>query len=388
VSPSRTAVDFNGDVWIANRAFDQQGTVTKIQAEGCTGADCVLFTVNVGGVNQLPRALAIDREGFAWVGTFSDGILYRLAPDTGAVVEQYSTGLQIYGIAIDREGIIWIATLSESQGIGAFDTTTKRMIGNWNNTGGGYCLLPYGIAVDGEGNVWFGNWTCNGLIRLDRASFDAPGSPVRFDRYTGSGMERTRGVAVDGEGFIYVASSNTNRLARFNPSTASFDWSASTCAAPIGVGIASDGNVWTMCQSANQTQRFDPAGNLLTTLPTGDGPYSYSDMTGFQLRNFTAPRGVWRQIFECRPEPLTAECKFDEVIWSATVLPDTAVTVRARTSTDTLAWSEWTTPAGASPLNTGTLPRGRYLEVEVQLSTNQNDLTPVVSSLQVLWQRP
>ncbi len=29
-APSPTAVDFNGDVWVANRAFNQQGTVTKI----------------------------------------------------------------------------------------------------------------------------------------------------------------------------------------------------------------------------------------------------------------------------------------------------------------------------------------------------------------------
>ena len=29
-NPSRTAVDFNGDIWVANRAFGGQSSVTKI----------------------------------------------------------------------------------------------------------------------------------------------------------------------------------------------------------------------------------------------------------------------------------------------------------------------------------------------------------------------
>jgi streptogramin lyase len=389
VSPSRTAVDFNGDVWVANRSFGVQGTVSKIASEGCSGADCVLFTVEVGGVDKLPRGLAIDADGFAWVGTYNDGILYRLNPDTGAVVEQFSTGLNIYGLAIDREGIIWIATLNGTQGIGAFDTTTKVMLGNWPIPG--QCTQPYGIAVDAEGNVWFGNWGCHNLVRLNRAAFDAPEARIEFNRYENSELRNTRGVAVDGEGAIYVAASNTNRLARFNPTPdggGSWAWTVPTCGNPIGVGIAPDGNIWTNCYNSNQAQQFAPDGTVGVSLPVGSNPYSYSDLTGFQLRNFTAPRGVWRENFQCRPDGRPAECKFDQVVWDAVAPPGTTVSARARTSNDLTTWSDWSLPATASPLNTSTLPRGRYLQLEIILTTTDNDLTPVVNSVQVLWQRP
>ncbi len=380
VSPSRTAVDFNGDVWIANRAFDQQGTVTKVSSTDCTGDACVIFTVDVGEFAQTPRGLAIDRDGFAWVGTYGDGMLYRLHPETGAVVESVPTGLSIYGLAIDSEGVIWIATIS-GQGIGAFDTETGTMLGNWPVPG---CSAPYGIAVDGDGNVWVGNWTCHDLVRLDRAAFDD--GEVSFRRISNPMFNRTRGVAVDGEGDVYVAASGTNRLAKFDVSEDDWAWTAETCNSPIGVGIASDGNIWVMCYDADQAQRFTPDGEELGGLPTGTNPYSYSDMTGFQLRNFTAPRGVWRTVFDCGYDV----CTFDEVAWSAVLPSGTTVTARARTGFDLTSfagWSDWSAPADASPAVLD-LPDGRYCQVEVTLATADADLTPVVESVEVRWQRP
>jgi DNA-binding beta-propeller fold protein YncE len=387
LSPSRTAVDFNGDVWVANRAFGAQGTVSKVLNADCSGTDCVAFTVNVGGNNQLPRALAIDRDGFAWVGTYSDGMLYRLEPTTGTIVESYPTGLNVYGIAIDREGIIWIATISTTQGIGAFDTNTNTMLGNWTRTSPG--IQPYGITIDGDGNVWFGNWEQRGLGRLDRASFNRGDSPVRIDVYGNNDtLRQSRGVAVDGEGFIYVAASASNRLAKFDPASGTFLWSVETCTTPIGVGIANDGNIWTMCFSSNQAQQYTPDGVRLNSLPVGRQPYSYSDMTGFQLRNFTAPRGLWRQNFQCRPEDRVADCIFDEVTWRAVTPPGTNVSVRARTSLDRATWSDWTIPSSTPPLDTSGLPSGRWLQVEVIMTTAANEVTPVVSNVEVYWQRP
>jgi len=378
VSPSRTAVDFNGDVWVANRAFGTQGTVTKIASEGCSGDDCVLFNVNIGANDQIPRGLAIDAEGFAWVGTYRDGRLWRLSPETGEVVETHETGLNIYGLAIDSEGIIWIATISGS-GIGAWDTSTNRLLGNWAPPG---CSAPYGIAVDGDGNVWFGNWTCNSMVMLDREQFDA--GTIRFETYTNGSLSRGRGVAVDGEGFVYIAASGSNRLLKFDPRTDSWVWSVGTCSSPIGVGVASDGNIWTMCYSSNRAQRFSPDGTLLTELPTGRNPYSYSDMTGFQLRNFTAPRGIWTRTFECGYDI----CTFDELVWESIEPPGTIVTGRGRSSMDGETWSEWTEASTSSPADLRGLPDGRYLEVELQLSTSEDEVTPLVTDVEVFWQRP
>ena len=80
--PTRVAVDYLGDAWIANRSFSGQGSVTKIAGEPArcldrgepgvqtsTGPedvlvedDCVLFTAGVplGELDAVPRALAVD----------------------------------------------------------------------------------------------------------------------------------------------------------------------------------------------------------------------------------------------------------------------------------------------------------------------------------------
>src|SRR5690606_16555558 len=122
--PSRTAVDQNFDAYVANRAFGNQGTVTKyanresdcidrnangvidtsrdlnddgiieIGTEEFVGPDdeCILWTVAVGANNGWPRALAVglappDRTvGDVWVGLFNHEQACRLDPTTGATI--------------------------------------------------------------------------------------------------------------------------------------------------------------------------------------------------------------------------------------------------------------------------------------------------------------
>jgi hypothetical protein len=144
--PSRTAVDFNGDMWVANRAFGRQPSVTKIAGDVsrcidrnkngvidtssdvngdgiittdcdgdnlpdtastvCQGGlphefyglddECILFTVNYGDVDTYGRPLALsppDNNEFgavqtssnAWVGTWKNGTFYRINGDTGLI---------------------------------------------------------------------------------------------------------------------------------------------------------------------------------------------------------------------------------------------------------------------------------------------------------------
>lgn len=166
--PSRTAVDQDGQAYVANRAFSGQGTVTKFadfgtdaqKLENCddrnndgviqTSSDvngdgaidpengqefigpedeCILWTVNVGGNHGVPRALAVglNRDGapgLVWVGLHSGerpatelgerGIV-ALDPKTGAVEKEFSAAeledngksCQPYGAVTVRDGRIW-----------------------------------------------------------------------------------------------------------------------------------------------------------------------------------------------------------------------------------------------------------------------------------------
>ncbi|MFT6395479.1 MAG: streptogramin lyase [Bradymonadia bacterium] len=379
-SPSRTAVDLDGNAWIANRAFGSQGSVTKIRGGDCV-TGCVLFTVPVGGSNGVPRALAIDVDNNVWVGNFIEQRIYKLNGDTGAVIGSWNIGMPTYGFAIDGEGIIWIASVSQSFGVGAFDSNTNTYLGNWSVPG---CGVPYGIAVDASGNVWFGTWTCGTLGRLDRASFDSGARPPTITTH-GSGLSNTRGVAVDATGTIWLASSGNNRVARFRGSDRAQLGTSGTCSNPIGVGVASDGNIWSMCNGSDSAQRWAPDGGLIQNVGVGDAPYSYSDMTGFALRAFTAPAGTWTQEMDCGFEG----CGFEAVRWDAIVPAGTGLTVRARSRTGSGPWSAWTAAYSSSPASTsGAVPNGRYIQVELTMTTTEDELTPVVTNLSVDWQRP
>jgi hypothetical protein len=238
-----------------------------------------------------------------------------------------------------------------------------------------------GRAVDGEGNVWWGNWTCGGLGYLDRATWrDAVHTATNSSGVTNwdavridmgqRGMQQFphphsshgRGVAVDGDGVVWFASSSQQRLIAFDPDLPAppervnersacltgcaaqhaagssqratceaycpqafdgqFIASYPTCGGPIGVGVSQEGDTWVSCGSMI-AMAFDDNGDVLFQSPTGRGSYSYSDMTGFQLRMFTAPQARWSQVFDCSEdvEHLTddGQCLIDFFRWEADI---------------------------------------------------------------------
>ena len=409
---SRTAVDFEGNVWVANRAFNnRQGSVVQILRDcPCTGdcrtldaamrAQCIRGPIPIGAPNDLVRGLAIDAEGAVWAGTFTGQQLFRVDPATLQVTDVYNVGMQVYGLAIDGDGLMWIPTIGQRT-IGCFDTGSRTLcspaggftVDNVHvvqtHNGANRALQPYGVTVDFDGNIWFGNWQEHSLVRLDRQSFLR--GQTRLDIYARplSNLNGSRGVAVDADNNIWLAWSTGNRVSKFDTTQMRFVASYETCNTPIGVGVSTSGAVWTMCYGSNQARGFTEVPDAppqVVNLPTGGNPYSYSDMTGFQLRNITSRQGLWRTTFDCG----FAACKFDEVLWDSELPAGTRITLRARTRPDDRApWSEWSPLLDASPAILGDLvPRGRLLQMEFTLRTQENDVTPVLRNIDVRWQRP
>ena len=404
VSPSRTAVDLWGNVWVANRAHEPvegQGSVTKINSEGCTGTECIEFTINIGSVGDTPRGLAIDENNFAWVGTYfyeacsgSDlcggGALYQISQNGTIVGGPYPIPVTVYGLAIDSEGIIWISSGPGGgvQGLAAFDIDTHSLAYDASLLPFVIddCSQPYGIAVDGDGYVWLGNWSC----ATDLARFDRDSRTFEVFQVGGpSTMEHVRGVAVDADGVVWLVATTTNNLGRLDLSITDDDDPArfrthATCFGPMGVGISGDGNVWVPCWDGDVNYHHPNTMDDIGTLRAGTNPYTYSDMTGFQLRTFTARQGTWTVTFDCG-YPI---CTLDEVVWSADIPAETGVSVRVRSSVDGVNWSSRVGPLDSSPGDLAGLPDGRYGEVEVTLSTDDFEITPTVESVELLWQRP
>lgn len=277
-TPSRTAVDLNFDVWVANRAFSGQPSATKIanastdcvdrngngtidtsadnngdgiieldcNADGnnddsatqCTGAfagkspeflglddECVLFTVNYGENNDIGRSICLAggvdvsiRD--AWVGTYNrkpQNAFYRIAGDTGKLDGPYPLpdNHHSYGCAVDSSGIVWSADVGD---------------------------------------------TSNSKSRLGSLAYVDTGNPSQV----GSRLETKwawtfYGIAVDPSGNIWLGGYKSKKIFRYRPNRPSFadlktgTWTAITQPSALtnsrGIAIDNRGKVWVAIQN-------------------------------------------------------------------------------------------------------------------------------------------
>jgi streptogramin lyase len=98
----------------------------------------------------------------------------------------------------------------------------------------GMTLFPRGIAVDDEGSVWAAE-TSGNLIEVSEDTVELVSS-------TPLGFSEVVGVAIDFQGYVWAVSQGNNKAIKINPDTYEV----------VGYDI-------------------------------GSGPYTYSDMTGYQL---------------------------------------------------------------------------------------------------------
>jgi hypothetical protein len=156
----------------------------------------VYNTSNSGLPDNYVSAIAIDRVGNKWIGTWSRG----LAKFDGAnwrVYNTYNSGLpddDVYAIAIDGEGNKWIGTWYG--GLVKFDDVNWTVY-NTSNSG-----LPdnyvWAIAIDAQGNKWIGTWN-RGL-----AKFDGVNWTVYNTSNSGLPNNRVYAIAIDGQGNKWI----------------------------------------------------------------------------------------------------------------------------------------------------------------------------------------
>ncbi len=474
-APSRTAVDYNFDVWVANRAFNGQASATKIansmddcidrngdgiintshdwNGNGVIDMDCnndgqpddintvcnnglppeflglddecVLHTTNYGAIDDLGRSVCLDAgdpysggAGNAWVGTFhrsGNNQFHKLDGTHGGIMQTVDLppGINVYGCAVDGHGILWV---SDIRGVGFgrtiyFDTTDPSNMGTFvENPWGGH----YGVTVDSEQNIWFaGCWTRNVVrYRPDRTSFSTLNQGVWTQVRTGEEghiPDHTRGMAADLRGWIWAAAT-PGWIYRIPQSLPDGDHSWAEAAAHgamridrnlgggmIGVGIDFNGHVWGMSFNNSTATRVDLDVNgdpvdldsNFYQIPVGANPYTYSDFTGYGLRNFVRPRGTYRYILEgCPPENDT---KWLRVEWDATTPGGTSVGLRVRTGNEVSSFGDWFGVWETSPAILEDPPQGpiwpdpaRYIQVEFELSSQNQEISPVLHGFVVV----
>jgi hypothetical protein len=270
--PSRTAVDLNFDVWVANRALSGgQPSATKIanstadcidrnnngkidtsadhngdgrittdcdsngQADDvntiCSGSlagkppeflgpddECILHTANFANVGDVGRSVCLARgvdpsASDAWVGTNAKSVnaFYRIDGKSGKVDGPYTVASphKIYGCVVDGSGFLWSVD-AELGSLTYLDTKTPSQVGP--------LLVPpfpmvlfYGIAIDSNSDIWLGGgWGAKRVYRYrpNRTSFGTLGQGTWAGVSYPSQLTESRGIAADNRGKIWVAINN------------------------------------------------------------------------------------------------------------------------------------------------------------------------------------
>jgi hypothetical protein len=278
-NPSRTALDLNGDVWIANRAIGIQGSVTKIanaqqdcidrngngkidtstdlNADGeITGAEmitptdwddplqydeCVLFSTPLGtnaAGDVAIRALAVSigdiesNNGFIWAGNYHDKQFHKLDALSGQPLAVNSTGAMtidlswgMYGAIVDSKGRLW-AVYPGAAWLARIDTVTGTLVSDMVKPPAGLVCGSYALGIDGKDRVWLPGLSAGAVAcRYDPAtdtwtSFSFATAMSQINTPFGSG----RGIAADDKGNIYMSAYLLNgalasQLIRFDAET-------------------------------------------------------------------------------------------------------------------------------------------------------------------------
>lgn len=412
-APSRTAVDSDGNVYVANRHFDgRRPEVMKILNTGGidrngngvidtsfdvddsgvieageivplvdTDSDNVVdpdeiqdervaWIVQVGDAGKLGRSLCIDTSGDIWLGTYNDGKYYRISSADGSLLAGPVTlaGMTPYGCLVDGAGRLWSASLSNK--LGELDTNTDTATTVRTHPGS-----DYGIAL-GNGKVYQACFSGCTYIQYDPSTnvFSTPAA-VSF---------AALGISVDGSGDIFVGRTSGG-MSKFAPD-GSLIWSSPAQAGTgevRGVVADGDGDVWTVHRPNHNLSKYRGSdGAALGVFPVGNNPYTYSDATGIGALSVTTPTGFWTIVHD--GGSITTE--WGTVSWTDSIPTGASLEVSVRVADTQGALSG----QNFEPMDNGVpfTATGRFIEIRVKLTANPAGDSPILFDIEVEFAPP
>jgi hypothetical protein len=249
--------------------------------------ECMIWNTPLGSNTEIgARATAWDGEedpetgegSHVWIGSIIPARVFKLDGDTGDILEENTLPIGAYGGAVDGKGSFWVVdmmcTTMSAFGtcrIGQVDMDTLATTVHTVKTG-------YGISVDKDGRIWTAGM--GGVSRYDPYAQDAA---EKNKEVSVGGFNR--GIAVDGNGSVWAANTNGDLVRVDEDDVELIDRFPVGVAEMVGVAVDFEGYVWTVSQGGNATYKVDPNSYAFDTITIGQGPYTYSDMTGMQLNN-------------------------------------------------------------------------------------------------------
>jgi hypothetical protein len=438
--PSRSTVSLNGDaVVIANRAYfngprtaniasavkiaagdktngyagcvdrNRNGKIDTFEGSGPVPAafqwpagqkdspdECVVWLTHLanGATHPIPRAAGFDAEqrefgGFVYIGLFGAREVVRLDSKTGAIVKRISVPGTPYGLVIDKDGVVWV------QGSGPLVKIEVQNNDKVTSFSGNRC--PYGITADARGYIYTAASNC--ISRFNPKN-------DTFETYQVPGASSLRGVAVDDKNHAWIAETGGRMFhvdvsAEPPPmgqtSTMKVMGSSTVGGGNVGAAIDYKGRPWVISQSQATAYRLDPTKAGANYMPqgvkVGASPYTYSDMTGYQLRNAGAPFGRYIQTFAgCGPQTRWYDLEFQ---LSAPTNTEAIISVRFGNTQQELAMAMWTQVAKLPPPAmkidlSKFVPSGKggYLQVLIEMRSAKAGESPILSGLSAGYSCP
>ena len=409
--PSRTAVDLDGNVWVACRGDggvakirlyplncqDQDGDGEVLSSQDLDGNGVISAGEMMDGINQVDeclqfitypggscqRAAGVDKDNHAWIGEWNGYGLRRLEPLQGQVVQTITVPDRPYGLIVDGDGVIWIS----GRGGGHLVRVVPETGVVEQLTPGTMWFEPYGISVDGAGRIWVAS--CFGENKVHRYN---PADGTWASASVGSSP---RGLVANTDGKVYVALDSASAVAVVDGESVSLLSTMSLGGgwkSPVGMSIDAQGYVWAVNQMGNSATKLDPVtGDVVGTYPVGNGPYTYSDMTGFQLYNYTAPMGVYTHTFQALPD---VPAQWTEVAVEILFPPGATASMKLRASSsleelESVPWQvePQAMPDGPAILDLTQYPQlnGHYLQVQVTLFSGDDSASPLLKKLTAMY---
>ena len=393
-SPSRTAVALDHTVWVGNRGFANPSDPSHSNLVHLDTDGNLICRADILGI---VRGVAIDGDGNVWAGTWNTTRVWKvdgravdstLSPPRCQILTPggINVGVPIYGLAVDGSGYLWSCSPGSPVRSIRMDTRAHT-----------YELVQinacYGIAVSPrDGRIWFGSYHGTGCVN----SVTGTAPYTRFNTSVGCGGVITA-VTVDSDGFVWASSYSRNRVYKIDPATGT-----EVCSAPIsgppgvsvsdarGVAMDAAGKMWVVHRVGGYANRFlrDCSLDATFEISRGNTAYTYSDMTGMQLRTVTTREGHWIQDYDSGyPAPV-----WSRVTWVADVPPETTMELTV-TAADTQAGLTTAPSPPCGPFTTSPadltacpwLAGHRWLRLDIRLTTIRDGVRPVVHDVRVYW---
>ena len=423
--PSRVAVDYFGDAWVANREFGSVSSVTKIagELERCVdrdgsdsietsdgvnvvdGDECVLLRVDVGEPEGVARALAIDGNlgldgisgGDVWVGLHDQEAVVQLDGLTGDVRDQIETpGFSPYMAAFDPWGTLWM--ISRDGLLASIDrraAVREAVVVEVPLD----CFLLYGLAIDVSGRLALTGFGCDRVTTYEpaRQLWQSVATPPSVRGAVMAVGELSASAESGSELWVAHTAAQVTRL-RLHPlevlETIDLAGEGALPIETIGIGLDAQGNVWAASSQSDLdtgvATRIDVESAVTAQVPVGLGPHTQGDLTGAKRLGGFVEEGAQSHVF--------AGCGFGGTQWlnvhlGASPGATGTILVEARRAENEGQLN------GAEFVELGVYPEdplpygldfeeGGVVEVRVTLRTSARDGAPRLERLGLEWTCP